>query len=88
MEPTTTPETVDHDHWLDNTTWTLTRYTTSFPVPETLEARVERLERELQQLQREMREIALPRIYDLESRHPPRKPLWATQKAPYKTDIG
>ena len=40
MEPTTTPETVDHDHWLDNTTWTLTRYTTSFPVPETLEAKI------------------------------------------------
>ena len=53
-------------------------------VPEALEERVERLERELRQLRREMREIALPRIYDLESRHPSRKPLWATQKAPYE----
>ena len=33
-------------------------------------------------------DVVLPRLADLESRHPPRKPLWATQKAPYKTDIG
>ena len=87
MEPTTTPETVDHDHWLDNTTCTLAEHFISFPAPEThesLEERVERLERELQQLRREMREIALPRIYDLEGWHPPRKPLWAMPKAPYK----
>ena len=84
MEPTTTPETVGHDHWLDNTTCTLAEHFISFPVPESLEERVERLERELQQLRREMREIALPRIYDLESRHPPRKPLWAVPKAPHE----
>ena len=52
--------------------------------PKSLRERIERLERELQQLRREMREIALPRIYDLESRYPPRKPLWAMPKAPYE----
>ena len=52
--------------------------------PKSLRERIERLERELQQLRREMREIALPRIHDLESRHPAWPPLWATPKAPYE----
>ena len=70
--------------WWDNSTWPVNVQYQEGSKPETLEERVERLERELQQLRREMREIALPRIYDLESRHPPRKPLWAMPKAPYE----
>ena len=33
-------------------------------------------------------DVVLPRLADLESRHPPRQPLWATQKATYKAGDG
>ena len=74
--------------YVTDTTWTVWEMIEALAEPPTLEERVARLERELQQLRREMREIALPRIYDLEGWHPPRKPLWATQKAPYKAGDG
>ena len=74
--------------WWDNSTWPMNVQYQEEPKPETLEERVERLERELRQLRREMREIALPRIYDLESRHPAWAPLWAVPRAPYKAGDG